>query len=136
MLYTAEKQPAVFFATCARLIGPKVKLTIEQNYAGLSPNELVLLKEVMASINEGLPNAATRPPGEVFEHVLSALRERKESRNLCRRPPAGMASPIPSIQSRRCGTQRLTCGNCWTGLAILDLLRRRTMRGLGELVRG
>ena len=31
MLYTAEKQPAVFFATCARLIGPEVKLTIEQS---------------------------------------------------------------------------------------------------------
>jgi hypothetical protein len=75
MLYTAEKQPAMFFATCARLIGPEVKLTIEQNYAGLSPNELVLLKEVMAAINEGLPNAASRPPGEVFEHVLSALRQ-------------------------------------------------------------
>src|SRR5262245_8577028 len=73
MLYTAEKQPAVFFATCARLIGPEVKLTIEQNYAGLSPNELVLLKEVMAAINEGLPNAAQRPPGEVFEYVLGKL---------------------------------------------------------------
>jgi hypothetical protein len=69
---TAIDQPGVFFATCARLIGPEVKLTIEQNYAGLSPNELVLLKEVMAAINEGLPNAAYRPPGEVFEHVLSA----------------------------------------------------------------
>jgi hypothetical protein len=35
----------------------------------------VLLKEVMAAINEGLPNAANRPPGEVFEHVLLALRQ-------------------------------------------------------------
>ena len=34
MLYTAEKQPAVFFATCARLIGPEVKLTIEQTLPG------------------------------------------------------------------------------------------------------
>jgi hypothetical protein len=34
MLYTAEKQPAVFFATCARLIGPEVKLTIEQHLPG------------------------------------------------------------------------------------------------------
>ena len=58
---TPEKQPAVFFATCARIIGPEVKPTIEQNYAGLIPNELVLLKEVMAAINEGLPNAANRP---------------------------------------------------------------------------
>jgi hypothetical protein len=49
----AEKQPAVF-ATCARLIDPEVKLTIEQNYAGLSP-KLVLVNEVTAAINEGLP---------------------------------------------------------------------------------
>ena len=28
MLHTAKTQPAVFFATCARLIGPEVKLTI------------------------------------------------------------------------------------------------------------
>ena len=34
MLYTAEKQPAVFFATCARSIGPEVKLTIEQSLPG------------------------------------------------------------------------------------------------------
>src|SRR5215471_6777200 len=73
MVKTAKTNPTVFFATCARLIGPEVKLTIEQNYAGLSPNELVLLKEVMAAINEGLPNAAQRPPGEVFEYVLGKL---------------------------------------------------------------
>jgi hypothetical protein len=29
MLHTAKTNPAVFFATCARLIGPEVKLTIE-----------------------------------------------------------------------------------------------------------
>jgi hypothetical protein len=40
MLYTAEKQPGVFFATCARLIGPEVKLTIEQSLPGnLSPSD-------------------------------------------------------------------------------------------------
>ena len=39
MLYTAEKQPGVFFATCARLIGPEVKLTIQQSLPGnLSPS--------------------------------------------------------------------------------------------------
>ena len=75
MLHRPRSNRLFFFATRARLIGPEVKLTIEQNYAGLSPNELVLLKEVMAYINEGLPNAATRPPGEVFEHVLPALRQ-------------------------------------------------------------
>jgi hypothetical protein len=28
--WTADNQPATFFAVCARLIGPEVKLTIEQ----------------------------------------------------------------------------------------------------------
>jgi hypothetical protein len=72
---TAIDQPTVFFATCARLIGPEVKLTIEQNYAGLTPAELALLKEVITAIEAGLPNAANRPPGEVFQFVLDALRQ-------------------------------------------------------------
>jgi hypothetical protein len=38
MVKTAKTNPTVFFATCARLIGPEVKLTIEQQLAGnLSP---------------------------------------------------------------------------------------------------
>jgi len=45
MLYTAEKQPAVFFATCARLIGPEVKLTIEQDLpTGLSTDDWSLMR--------------------------------------------------------------------------------------------
>jgi hypothetical protein len=31
---TAIDQPGVFFATCARVIGPEVKLTIEQQLTG------------------------------------------------------------------------------------------------------
>ena len=38
MIKTAQDNPGVFFATCARLIGPEVKLTIEQSLPGnLSP---------------------------------------------------------------------------------------------------
>ena len=38
MLYTAEKQPAVFFATCARLLPNDVRVTVEQRLPGnLSP---------------------------------------------------------------------------------------------------
>ena len=40
MLKTARSNPTVFFATCARLIGPEVKLTIEQSLpAGLSADD-------------------------------------------------------------------------------------------------
>ena len=34
MLYTAEKQPAVFFATCARLLPNDVRVTVEQSLPG------------------------------------------------------------------------------------------------------
>jgi hypothetical protein len=34
MISTAQTNPAVFFATCARLIGPEVKLTVEQPLPG------------------------------------------------------------------------------------------------------
>jgi hypothetical protein len=37
MLYTAEKQPAVFFATCARLLPNDVRVTVEQSRQGSAP---------------------------------------------------------------------------------------------------
>ena len=74
MLYTAEKQPAVFFATCARLIGPEVKLTIEQSLPGnLSMEDWQTMKEVIAAVRQAIPDASSKPPGAVLEHVLGAL---------------------------------------------------------------
>jgi hypothetical protein len=47
MISTAQTNPAVFFATCARLIGPEVKLTIEQSLPGnLSMEDWQIMKEV------------------------------------------------------------------------------------------
>ena len=75
MLYTAEKQPAVFFATCARLIGPEVKLTIEQQQQGnLSPADWNLMLEIVDAVRQAIPDASNRAPGAVPEHVLGALR--------------------------------------------------------------
>jgi hypothetical protein len=34
MIKTAQDRRGIFFATCARLIGPEVKLTIEQTLPG------------------------------------------------------------------------------------------------------
>jgi hypothetical protein len=46
MIKTAKTNPTVFFATCARLIGPEVKLTIEQSLPGnLSPADWTDLRE-------------------------------------------------------------------------------------------
>ena len=72
---TASDQPTVFFATCARLIGPEVKLTIEQRLPGnLSMEDWQMMKEVIAAVRQAIPDAANAPPGAVLEHVLMALR--------------------------------------------------------------
>ena len=75
MLYTAEKQPAVFFATCARLLPNDVRVTVEQSLPGnLSMEDWQMMKEVIAAVRQALPDAADRRSGAVLEHVLSALR--------------------------------------------------------------
>ena len=73
MISTAETNPAVFFATCARLIGPEVKLTIEQTPLGnLSMEDWQVMREIVL---QAIPDANSKPPGAVLEHVLSALRQ-------------------------------------------------------------
>src|SRR6476619_4600170 len=75
MLYTAEKQPAVFFATCARLLPNDVRVTVEQQLPGnLSMEDWQMMKEIIAAVRQAIPDASSKPPGAVLEHVLSALR--------------------------------------------------------------
>ena len=75
MIKTAQDNPGVFFATCARLIGPEVKLTIEQQLPGnLSMEDWQVMKEIIAAVRQAIPDAANAPPGAVLEHVLTALR--------------------------------------------------------------
>jgi hypothetical protein len=72
---TAIDQPGVFFATCARLIGPEVKLTIEQTLPGnLSMEDWQGMREIVAAVRQAIPDGSSKPPGAVLEHVLTALR--------------------------------------------------------------
>jgi hypothetical protein len=75
MLYTAEKQPAVFFATCARLLPNDVRVTVEQQLPGnLSMEDWQVMREVIAAVRQAVPDASSKPPGAVLHHVLQALR--------------------------------------------------------------
>ena len=88
MVKTAKTNPTVFFATCARLIGPEVKLTIEQQLPGnLSPADWNLMLEIVDAVRQAIPDAASAPPGAVLEHVLGALR-------------ATQAKPIELLEER------------------------------------
>jgi hypothetical protein len=72
----AKKSPEAFVAIAARICPNDVRLTLEQAIpGGMSLEDYSLLREVIAAIREGLPDADQMQPGAVFQHVLSALRD-------------------------------------------------------------
>ena len=74
MLHTAKTQPATFFAVCARLIGPEVKITLEQSLPGnLSAQDWQVMREIVEAVKLAVPDASSKPPGEVLEYVRAKL---------------------------------------------------------------
>src|SRR5580704_14381332 len=72
---TAQDQPSVFFGICARLLPNDVRVTVEQSLPGsLSIDDWQTMKEVIEAVRQAIPDASSKPPGAVLEHVLSALR--------------------------------------------------------------
>ena len=62
-------------AIAARICPNDVRLTLEQAIpGGMSLEDYSLMREVIAAIREGLPDADQMQPGQVFQHVLGALR--------------------------------------------------------------
>ena len=61
-------------AIAARICPNDVRLTLEQAIPGrMSLEDYSLMREVIAAIREGLPEADQLQPGAVFQHVLEAL---------------------------------------------------------------
>ena len=76
MVKTTRTGPAVFFATCARLIPNDVRVTVQQQLPGnLSAEDWAMMREIVEAVKQAIPDAAHAKPGEEFEHVLSALRQ-------------------------------------------------------------
>ena len=75
MNWTADNQPAVFFATCVRLLPNDVRVTVEQQLPGnLSMEDWQVMREVIAAVRQAIPDASSKPPAAVLDHVLEALR--------------------------------------------------------------
>ena len=73
---TASDQPGVFFATCARLIGPEVKLTIEQTLPGnLSMEDWQVMREIVEAVKQAIPDASSQSPGAVLQYVKDRLQD-------------------------------------------------------------
>ena len=80
IVQTARTNPTTFFAVCARLIPNDVRVTVEQGLpASLSLDDWATLREVLSAVREGLPSADQMQPGQVFQYVLSALRNCSEN---------------------------------------------------------
>ena len=63
------------FRICARLLPNDVRVTVEQSLPGsLSMDDWQTMKEVIEAVRQPIPDASSKPPGAVLEHVLSALR--------------------------------------------------------------
>ena len=61
--------------TCARLIPNDVRVTVEQQLPGnLSPEDWAIMQEIVNAVRQAVPDAGSKPPGAVLEHVLGALR--------------------------------------------------------------
>ena len=72
----AKKSPEAFVAIAARICPNDVRLTLEQAIpGGMSLEDYSLMREVIAAIREGLPEADQMQPGQVFQHVLEALHD-------------------------------------------------------------
>jgi hypothetical protein len=76
MVKAASANPATFFAVCARLIGPEVKLTIEQSLPGnLSAEDWAMMREIVDAVKQAIPDAASQPPGAVLLYVKDRLQD-------------------------------------------------------------
>ena len=76
MEWTADNQPAMFFAVCARLIGPEVKLTIEQSLPGnLSAEDWAMMREIVEAVKRAIPDASSQSPGAVLQYVKDRLHD-------------------------------------------------------------
>ena len=90
MNWTADNQPAVFFATCARLLPNDVRVTVEQQLPGnLSMEDWQVMREVIAAVRQAIPDASSKPPAAVLDHVLEALRAAQAKPIAYTKNPAG-----------------------------------------------
>ena len=110
MEHCASTQTETFFAVCARLIGPEVKMTIEAQPVGLEPQDIAVLK----AIRQAIPNADRMSAEQVLQHVLDAVRahDPRLSSWLCRsrriEPKKGGMTLIEGVPFHRATSLKIT----------------------------
>jgi hypothetical protein len=76
MVKTARTNPAVLFATGARLIPNDVRVTVQQQLPGnLSAEDWAVMREIVEAVKRAIPDAASQPPGAVLQYVKDRLQD-------------------------------------------------------------
>ena len=76
MVKTARTNPAVFFATCARLIPNDVRVTVQQQLPGnLSAEDWAMMREIVEAVKRAIPDASSQSPGAVLQYVKDRLQD-------------------------------------------------------------
>ena len=76
MVKTARTNPAVFFATCARLIPNDVRGTVQQQLPGnLSPEDWAMMREIVEAVKRAIPDAGSQSSGAVLQYVKDRLHD-------------------------------------------------------------
>ena len=79
--------------TCARLLPNDVRVTVEQQLPGnLSMEDWQVMREIVAAVRQAIPDASSKPPGAVLEHVLGAL-QAVEAKIINCSPPSTRSCP-------------------------------------------
>ena len=74
MELTAAIEPAKFIAICASLIPRSVQLDLNARLPGsLGADDWTTMLAVLDAVRQAMPDANSRSPSEVMEHVLRAL---------------------------------------------------------------
>ena len=72
----AAKNPSGFVAVASKLIPQQVAMDLQVALPGnLDAESWMLVQQVVQAVKTALPDAANRDPTEVFQFVLSALRQ-------------------------------------------------------------
>jgi hypothetical protein len=71
----AQMDPVRYLGVCASLIPRDVSIAIEARLpGGLEPDEWQLAREIFEAVRKALPDANTRPAGDVLQFTLDAIR--------------------------------------------------------------
>jgi len=74
MLHTAKTQPATFLGIASRLIPQQVAVDLHASLPGnLSLEDWMIMREIVEAARLAIPDASSKPPGQVLAFVLNAL---------------------------------------------------------------